>query len=263
MNYTDILNDESFHYWNLYGPADPQYARFAENEPWLIAAGHKIEDVYFSFCNARASLLDAGINDFSGIPDEISKLFAKTHYLTNALMEYALCLDISWQVVWAYSQPASFAYLVKQEYKKMESECTRENLIEQLNCVISQKSEGYTECIFLRDLIIDFDRDQDVQKMRQIYNSMKHRGVIHFEEFGEYEDVMEATVDGCVVPILTRTRYKISDIEELIYAYHFKFEKYFNSIVQKIMPEDYNESSVTFQKYRDVVIQMYKIYYDR
>ena len=52
--------------------------------------------------------------DLSG-PNEISRLYTKTHFLTNALLEYAICLDISWQVVWAYIQPSSLEYLMKQK----------------------------------------------------------------------------------------------------------------------------------------------------
>lgn len=140
MNYDTIREDEDFHVWHSYAPKDSQYIRYAESDPSLIAAGFKISDVYYSFCNARCLLMDAGVENFGYISsnDEFSKKYAKSHFLTYAVLEYSICLDVSWQVVWAYIQPSSLEYLVKNEYKEMEKECTRESVHSQLNCIISQ-----------------------------------------------------------------------------------------------------------------------------
>jgi len=123
---------------------DAQYVRYADSDPSIVAAGHKIEDVFYAFANARASFIDADSEDFGDIsgPDDISRLYAKTHFLTYALMEYAICLDISWQVIWAFIQPASFDYLVHQKYKEMEKECTSENVHLQLNCAMSDSTRA-------------------------------------------------------------------------------------------------------------------------
>ena len=84
--------------------------------------------------------MDAGVENFGYISsnDEFSKKYAKSHFLTYAVLEYSICLDVSWQVVWAYIQPSSLEYLMKNEYKEMEKECTRESVHSQLNCIISQ-----------------------------------------------------------------------------------------------------------------------------
>ena len=130
MDYNKIAKDETFFSWHEYAPSDIHYVLFSESAPYLIATGHKIDDVFYCFANARVSFLHSFSDNFGDISDndDLSKLYAKTHFLTNALMEYAICLDISWQVVWAFIQPSSFDYLIHQKYKEMEKECTRESV---------------------------------------------------------------------------------------------------------------------------------------
>lgn len=258
MDYSKIIADESFFEWHGYAPMDAQYVRYADSDPSIVAAGHKIEDVFYAFANARASFIDADSEDFGDIsgPDDLSRLYAKTHFLTYALMEYSICLDISWQVIWAFIQPSSFDYLVHQKYKEMEKECTSENVHLQLNCAISQGGLGVVIAEKIRHLLTDFENDEDVLNLRSLYNSIKHHGMIHFEGLGAKNDTMFVSLNGRSTPVLSRKSYKIEDLEELLYSYHFKFESFFNSLIAEIMPEDYKETKVQFIDYLNTLLKM-------
>ena len=58
MDHEKIRNDEDFHKWHEYEPNDSQYVRYAAENSSIIAAAHKIVDVYYSFANARCSFMD-------------------------------------------------------------------------------------------------------------------------------------------------------------------------------------------------------------
>lgn len=255
MIYEELTKDTSFLQWNKYEPMDIQYVRYAKTEPSIIASGHKINDVCCAFANARQSFRSAyyeNYGDLSG-DDEISKLYTKTHFLLNAVSEYALCLDLSWQVVWAYIQPASFEYLLNFRHKEMEDECDRDNLYVQLNCAISQnviKAEN------LKSIVKGFDDDADVIALRRLNNSIKHHGTIHFDGLGANFSAMMCSINGKTAKILSRKTYTVEEIEELLFAYHTKFQNYFNSIINEIMPTDYLETKVLFADYFDILQDM-------
>ena len=258
MDYEKIINDQDHSHWFAYTPMDMQYVRYSDNNPSIIAAGHKISDVYSGFCNARSSFINAGRNNFGDLydEDELSKKYGKSHFLITAILEYAICLDLSWQVVWSYIQPSSFEYLVKCKYEEMEKECTRENVHSQLDCIISQNGFGVSQAQKLKQLLTDFDNDADVIKLRSLYNLLKHRGTIHFEGLGAQNDTMMMGVSNRTIPILSKKTFHIEEIEDLLFDYHNKFKLYFESLIKEIMPEDYFESKVGFVDYLNTVLQM-------
>lgn len=255
MDYEELLKDNDFHKWHKYEPLDTQYIRFARCVPSVIAAGHKICDVYYAFANAKQSFRSANYKNFGDLADDNgpSKLYTKSHFLLSAISEYALCLDLSWQVVWAYIQPSSFEYLMAMNYKKMEKECDRDNLFEQIDCAIAQHSIKATK---LKNILKEFDNDSDVKRLRILNNSIKHHGTIHFDGLGANFSSMMLVVNGETVSTLSRTSYKIEEIENLLFAYHSKFQKYFNSIIDEVIPDDYLESDVSFKAYVNTLIEM-------
>lgn len=258
MDYTIIRNDKDFHKWHEYAPLDGQYVKYADSEPSIIAASHKIEDVYYCFCNARQSFLCANYDNYGDISgsDKLSMTNTKSHFLIYAVLEYAICLDLSWQVIWAYIQPSSFEYLIEQKYKEMEKECDRDNIHIQLNCIISQGGVGITQAQRLKRLLTDFENDDTIKKLRSIYNSLKHHGTIHFCELGPQLNTMLTPVNGRKIPILSRKSYSIQEIEELLFSYHFKFKEYFNTLIREIMPADYKDGKVPFVDYYNTLIRM-------
>lgn len=255
MNYEDLTNDTAFLQWHKYEPMDIQYVRYAKTNPSVLASGHKINDVCYSFANARQSFRSAYYENYGDLSgnDEISKLYTKTHFLLNAVSEYALCLDLSWQVIWAYIQPASFEYLLNFKHQEMENECNRDNLCVQLNCAISQ---NVIKAEKLKAIMKDFDDDGDVMALRKLNNSIKHHGTIHFDGLGANFSEMMCSINGKSAKILSRKTYTIEEIEKLLFTYHIKFQSYFNSIINEIMPNDYFETKVSFTDYFDVLQDM-------
>ncbi len=245
MDYNYLQTEEKFHEWNKYWPTEGQYIRYADSNPSIIAAAHKISDVYYAYASARASFIYSFSENFGDISgdNEISKLYAKTHFLTNALLEYAICLDISWQVIWAYIQPSSLEYLMKQKYKEMEKECTRDSVIEQLKCIISQNSYGVSIAQNLLDNLNEFDNDTTTLELRSLYNKIKHQGIIHFNGLGINPSKFCIAVNGKTPKMLHRKSYSVEEIEELLFEYHKKFKKYIDAIISLIMPSDYFESN--------------------
>lgn len=196
--------------------------------------------------------------DFGDISenDKLSRLYAKTHFLTNALIEYAICLDISWQVVWASIQPSSFDYLIHQKYKEMEKECTSENVHCQLNCAISQGGSESQLATRIKVHLSSFENDPTVQELRHLYNYIKHCGMLHFEGLGAIRDSMFASINGQSIPILSRKRCRVDELEELLYSYHFKFELFFNELVEIIMPDYYKKQEATLDEYFLTLLKM-------
>lgn len=250
MDYDSLRKSDAFFVWHNYRPLDVQYLRYASCNPSVIAAGHKIDDVFLAFANARASFLFADANDFGEISseDDFSKLYAKTHFLSYALIEYAICLDISWQVVWAYIQPASLEYLMKQRYKDMEKECDRESLLAQLQCAISQHGPGSYKAQTLMDIVKSFDCDDDVVRLRAIYNGIKHQGSIHFEGLGANFTSLSIGVNGKALPMLHRKSYSVEEVETLMFSYHQKFQVYMDKLIETIIPKDYLNGNIPFDE---------------
>lgn len=248
MNYEEVIRDSDFHKWQRYAPLDIQYLKYAENNPSLVAVGHKIEDVYQAFCDARASLIFANSENFGDIAGENdeSRLYAKCHFLLNALLEYAICLDISWQAVWAYIQPSSLEYLMQQKYKEMEKECTRDSILAQLKCAISQHGFGFSKAQQLLDAVTIFDNNANTLRLRSIYNKIKHQGTIHFEGLGANFTNLSIGVNGKVPPMLHRDSYKVEEIESILFEYHENFQVYMNELIQIMVPEDYLECKMNF-----------------
>jgi len=258
MDYSIIEESEGFYKWKDYIPTEVQYAKYAESNPSLIAAGHKIVDVFYAFTNARASFMFADSDDFGDLSgkDEKSRLYTKTHFLTNALLEYAICLDISWQVIWSYIHPSSLEYLMQQRYKKMEKKCRRKSVIQQLDCAISQKSEGFGKAEKLKNLMTAFDQDESTLKVRTLYNWIKHHGMIHFIGLGENFNKLGIAVNGKQAPMLCRKEYLVEEIEDLLLDYHLKFEQYFNKIIENIIPPGYLNNKMSLGGFFEALMKI-------
>lgn len=259
MNFTKILEDNRFHDWHNYEPQEVQYAKYAQKDPSVIAAGHKIVDVYYAYANARASFIFSNSDDFGDIAgdSEISRLYAKTHFLLNAILEYAITLDLSWQVIWAYTQPSSLNYLMERKYTEMEKNCDRESLHSQLKCIIAQPGKESNKASDLLNIMDDFDNNQDVVNLRKLYNKIKHQGTIHFSGLGNNDKNMMFSINGNSPSMLYREEHTIDEIEELLFNYHFKFYEYFEEIINQIIPKEYLENKMDLIDFLNAGLQMY------
>ncbi len=63
-------------------------------------------------------------------------------------------------------------------------------------------------------------------------------------------------INGEKVFTLSRATYAIEEVEDLLLAYHTKFQKYFNAIIDEIIPRDYLERHVPFTTYINTLIEM-------
>ena len=258
VDFEKLKSDTSFFRWHDFDPQETQYMRYSADNPSAIAAGFKIEDVFRSFCNARASFIYANASNYGDIAstDEINRLYVKTHFLTNALIEYAICLDISWQVVWAYIQPSSLNYLMSQKYLEMEKECNRDNLLAQLKCAISQNGYGTMKAQKIKNLVTEFDDSETTLKLRSIYNGIKHQGTIHFNGLGENYTSMLISINGAQPPMLKRKSYRVEEIEELLFKYHFEFIQYMNKLILEIMPSDFTNNTISLGESIEALLRM-------
>lgn len=261
QNIERIMDDQSIFAWQHYDPNEAQYTRYAESLPSVIAAGYKISNVYYSICSARASAYYSIIDDYGDLAGEgdTNHLYVQAHFLTSAILEYALCLDMAWQVVWAYIQPSSFEYLVEQKNVELEKDCTRDSIISQLDCVISMGGHGIQQASELRSILVKFDQEECVLKLRRLYNSIKHHSSIQIKGLGMIDDSFSVTILGMKIKKLSRPVYTLDEIEELLEQYHFKFVDFFNSIISKIMPDDYCNNSVPFIDFLNTALKMYSV----
>lgn len=257
MDIQELRNDRIFETWHEFEPMDAQYVRFIISDPSVLAAGHKINDVYHTFCDARGSLLYANYNNYGDLcsNDEISRLYIKTKFLKNALMEYAICFDLSWQVIWAFIQPSSFKYLVQKKYDEMEKACTSDSLNAQLNCAIAQNIPQAGE---IKKILTKFGNDNIVKDVRRINNSIKHCGMMYFRGFCK-ESFFEFLFDQNIEMPLQRDIYEPDEIQELLLSYHEKFENYFNELISVIMPADYKNNKVKVIDYINMLAEIKKI----
>lgn len=162
---------------------------------------------------------------------------------------------MSWQVIWAFIPPALFEYLMKNEYKNMEKVCTSENVHLQLNCAVSQ---GKTKARAIKNLLLDFENDEDVKKVRILYNLIKHHGTIHIKGLGINFLFLMIGVEGISVETLNRKEFSVEDIESMLWIYHQKFQVYFNSFIQLIMPDDYLNNSCNSEEMINTNLKMHE-----
>lgn len=257
MDIQDLKNNLKHNAWHEYEPMDAQYVRYIISDPSILAAGHKINDVYHTFCDARASLLYANYKNYGDLcaDNDVSRLYIKTKFLKDALINYAICLDISWQVIWSFIQPCSFENLVQQKYKKMEKLCTSKAIHKQLNHPIIQKKEQAKR---IKKLLREFEKESVVKDVRKKYNSIKHHGILYFKGFCK-EDLSKFYYNTTVDIPLQREIHDPDEIQNLLLLYHEKFENYFNQLIDIIMPKDYKLNQVGVVDYAIVTSEIKRI----
>lgn len=135
----------------------------------------------------------------------------------------------------------------------MERDCERDNLLEQLDCAIAQKSMKAEQ---IKNIMTDFDNDKDVIKLRTLYNSLKHRGTIHFVGLGANDKTMLLQVQGKNISILSREEYTVDEVENILFTYHQKFQIYFKNLIVQIIPIDYLNKKVSFIDYVNTALKM-------
>lgn len=246
LSYNLISKDDSFHDWFKYQPHDVQYLRYAKQNPSLVAAGFKVGDLYSAFAYAHSALMFSLEKDYGMLAkSEESIGLVQYMFVRDSILNYAICEDLSWQVVWAYIQPANIQYLMKDGYSKLAKDCNRENLLKQLECAISQL---HTQADRLKSIIKEFDNDLDVKDFRKLYNFIKHRGDIHVEGLDSQDESLMFNVNGQNIKMLSRDSYSMNSLRDDAWNYNCKFENYFNKLLKEIFPEDYLDNMINLSE---------------
>ena len=258
MDYIALSQDNDFQKWFKYQPLDAQIIRYAKNKSSIIAAGQKIMDVYNAFANAKQSFRSAGYDNYGDLcgDNEISKLYTKYHFLMCAVMEYNACKDLCLQVIWAYIQPSSLESLVQNQYRNTEKDCNSEIVHKTLKRLIK---EGRNDLKPLKKLLAKLENDPSIIAVRDLCNYIKHRGTIHFEGLGDNLDKMLLSINGQAVRTLSRPSYTFEKVEEILWNYHKDFQKYFNQIIEMIIPQDYMDNKVSLEDYINTLIEMIRL----
>lgn len=247
--------------WGDYDPNIGRFAKFYDKDPAQLATGRKAVDTYHAFSMGKASLRFSFEDKFGDLvkeDDTFSKLFVKSLFIRDAILHFGLSLDLSWQTVWAYIYPSSVEDLLKDNYKKYEQNCDRDNLYQELDCCISL---GKCTASALKTLVKDFDNDTTTLKLRQLYNYMKHRGDIVIEGLGVNRKDQGILIDGVALPSLSRPEYKLEELQQLAYDYAIKFVEYYKSILAIVIPEEYRNVSCSFGEVINAQLEM-KVIYD-
>lgn len=64
------------------------------------------------------------------------------------------------------------------------------------------------------------------------------------------------SIEGRPIPIRTHKTYELEELQKMACTYHEKFEKYFNEIIEAIMPDSYLESKMSLVDGVNAVIKM-------
>lgn len=172
-------------------------------------------------------------------------------------MEYNNCMGLCLQVVWTYIQPASLELLVQYQYRNnIEKACNCKNVHKELKRLIRG---GHTELKPLKKILGKFEKDEHITDVRVMCNYIKHRGTIHFDGLGDNLDKMLLTVNGQVVRSLERLSYTFNEVEDVLWNYHKDLHKYFNQIIDMIIPEDYMDNKVSLDDYINTLLKLIRL----
>jgi hypothetical protein len=236
----DIKTDYLYKYYNVehwmnYTPFEPQYYK---NEPYVIAAGLKIEDVYQSFSNGRADLSFIEVDNYGDViaeHDELHLNYIRSKFLLSALSNYNYSIDLSWQMIWLFYGYIDYGHLYdKDKYLKATKDCTLESLRELLR---------YRKNYNLYLNIDNFFNSNLTRKVREKYNNLKHRGTFHFNGLGIQDDTLAISVDGYRHKMFKRPTIDLYEWKKVLTAFDIHFKSYFEYLIRVTMPRDYLDMS--------------------
>lgn len=234
--------------WGRYTPYEAQYFKF---EPNIIGAGHKISDVYQTFCLARFSLMSLDNEDFGqmvskeedGSHNDINMNFIKSVLIQNALMYYNNAVDISWQVLVMYCDESGLDLIYKEgQYKKVSS-CEFLELKDRIRYWASSHTSESKTLEILHDHINDFFNGPLTQ-IREKYNYLKHRGTYYFPGLGMNLKTLSIGFNGMNPMAIAKEEFKIDEWKEILISFDLAFVGYFQFIIDNIMPSNYLDGTI-------------------
>ncbi len=235
--------------WGKYTPYETQYCRF---EPNIIGAGHKIIDVYQTFCMARFSLASLDNNDYgqmvskeeNGKHSDINLNFIRSFLIQNSLMYYNNAIDISWQVLVMFCDETGLDLIYKEgQYKKVSS-CEFQELKDRLMYWESCHTSESKTLRALHDHIDNFFNAPLTRQIREKYNYIKHRGTFYFPGLGMNCKTLSFGFNGKTPLAIAKDEFNIEEWKEILISFDIAFVNYFQFIIDNIMPVNYLDTKI-------------------
>jgi|GEM_PF-375905 len=257
LTYEIVADDRVIDTWEQYIPGDSQYFKYCEKDPSIIAAGFKVGDLCSTFRYAHNALLFSFKNKYGDLcsHDKDAVKTIKYTFLRDAILNYAICLDLSWQVIWYFILPSNITFLMNDCYSELAGECYRDNVYRQLDCGISQHEDKAKR---IKEILTSFDNSNEIKKFRRLYNYLKHRGDISLKDCEDPNNTLCATVNGTMIDLLKRDQYSIDELQDLVWEYNCEFESYFNKLIAEIFPEGYLNNKISLIDSINASLAMYK-----
>lgn len=207
-------------------------------------AFQKVQDVFDSFCQARFLLYDAiELEKDDEKPEEL-RLFHQGTLLQSAIMRYASCIDLAWQVMYLRYGPDDPNLITQNDaakYKNTLGKCNVCSLGKRLN---QNKANSLQR---IRD---DYEKNTLWKKLRSSNNYMKHKGAYHILGIGINPKNAIFSIEikdktGKVKEFIPKLPHQQDFdnklwIDNLVQFYQ-GFIHYFNAIIQEILPENVNQ----------------------
>lgn len=233
------MDFENIHNWGKYDPEEQHYFLYPTN---ITATMFQIVGVYETFCNARANLEYINCDNYGqliGKTDDLHLSYVRKMFIQNALIYYNISIDLSWQVLWMYTEENNLGLIYDDKYlNKVLRKCNYQELLYRLH--LGRKND-------LIDIINKFNLFIEKNGMREKYNYLKHRGVYYYPGLGVNDNEMIMSLNNFTPKMLNRLEIEISSWVEMLQEFDKSFVQYFNSIIDYIVPKNYFDLGNVFQ----------------
>lgn len=252
LEYNSLYSTHDCHKWHDLFPEEQHYITY---KPHIIYSMNKVDDVYYAFSNARFNGYMTENNDYGDmitVKDSLHLNMVHSNFLMNALNFYCFAIDLSWQVIYFYSTDSSYYFLCDQkEYDKFSNTCTYDNVVRILK---------YRKKNTLLEILKAFSTNELVLELRNLYNYMKHKGTIHFKGLGiQYSDPMfrfKIDNEDITFKLFTKRGQRIEELKSKLIEFDKLFFKYFEDLLEEIVPDGYLNSQIDFNNYLNVAMEI-------
>lgn len=250
-------------HWSKYQPTDMHYLN-SDHDIGIIASASKVFDIHYIFAMARINLDiykdDDYIDDYK--EDTNTHKFMKTMTLLNALSYYNYALDHSWQVIYLYCANKNNLELIYDNlYKETLRDCSLNKVNELLNIAIKlAEDRKKDDIIYVKQLTNNFFNNDNTVYIRELYNHLKHRGMIHTYGLGENNINLPFSIENFRPRKLPIVEIIQEDLYEKLTQYHNDFVFYLDEIIDRIIPNKFIEDGNKQIDFKDIVSKGYEHY---
>ena len=232
--------------WFEYFPNELIIDKYTANQ---IMSLEKIKDVYHSLTYGRLCVDNLFVENYGDLIDEdengLGRIVIKSTIMNNCLSYYNYCIDYSWQVLWLYYNTVDKSYFNSMDkYIEFMEKCN----LKKLKKLLIDKEEKQ-----LCKHIEAFFNNNKVKTIRKKYNTIKHRGFYHIEGLGENYKESIISIDGKRLPLLHREELDLNKLKEELIEFDNLFVKYFEVIIDKVVPSEIKDGSCREMTLEDVI----------